>query len=62
MIEQAMQEYHDNTCIKFRPYNKTDDQDYVSIEKAEAGCFARSEEHNFQKYVSTGFGYRYDFG
>ncbi|KAF4517881.1 hypothetical protein B566_EDAN001835, partial [Ephemera danica] len=39
MIEEAMEAYHQNTCIKFRPYKKSD-RDYISIEKTATGCFS----------------------
>lgn len=34
-----MQEYHENTCIKFIPH-RLSDRDYISIESGNSGCFS----------------------
>ncbi|XP_017890270.1 zinc metalloproteinase nas-13 [Ceratina calcarata] len=39
VIKGAMEEYHQNTCIRFRPYNKTD-IDYITIEGKNSGCWS----------------------
>lgn len=39
MIERALIQYHQNTCIKFVPRRPTD-RDYISIESGSSGCWS----------------------
>lgn len=39
LIQKAISEYHSNTCIRFHP--RKDEQDYLSFENNEAGCFSQ---------------------
>nr|XP_033339167.1 seminal metalloprotease 1 isoform X2 [Megalopta genalis] len=45
LIERAMDEYHESTCIRFRPYEKTD-VDYVAIEGKTSGCWSLVGRHD----------------
>lgn len=38
MIQRAMDSYHSNTCIKFRP--RTTESDYLSFESSNTGCWS----------------------
>lgn len=39
LIEKAMNSYHQNTCIKFKPRSSTD-RDYLSIQNSASGCWS----------------------
>lgn len=39
MIERALIQYHQNTCIKFIP-RRPSDRDYISIESGSTGCWS----------------------
>lgn len=39
LIEEAIQSYHDNTCLKFMPRRRTD-LDYISIQSGSTGCWS----------------------
>lgn len=39
MILNAMQEYHNRTCIRFRPYEITD-QNWIDIKQDYSGCWS----------------------
>ncbi|XP_015592931.1 zinc metalloproteinase nas-13 isoform X2 [Cephus cinctus] len=39
LITDAMQEYHKNTCIKFKPY-KGEENDYIRITAGNSGCWS----------------------
>ncbi|XP_066995566.1 hatching enzyme 1.2 [Anabrus simplex] len=43
-IKEALDEYHDKTCIKFRPYKKTD-SDYVMVLGNKTGCWSYVGRH-----------------
>ncbi|XP_032673841.1 zinc metalloproteinase nas-15 [Odontomachus brunneus] len=45
LIEEAMQEYHERTCLRFRPYKDTD-EDYVKIQAKSSGCWSLVGRHN----------------
>lgn len=51
LIEGAMKEYHQNTCIRFRPYRKTD-SDYVTIEGKMSGCWSLVGRHESGQVVN----------
>ncbi|XP_017764627.1 PREDICTED: zinc metalloproteinase nas-13 [Eufriesea mexicana] len=51
LIEGAMKEYHKNTCIRFRPYQKTD-RDYVTIEGKMSGCWSLVGRHDRGQVVN----------
>lgn len=38
-ILNAMQEYHDKTCVRFRPYVKSDDN-WIDIKQDWSGCWS----------------------
>lgn len=38
LIEQAINEYHRRTCIRFKP--RTNEQDYISIVSGNTGCWS----------------------
>ncbi|GLH15191.1 Seminal metalloprotease 1 [Gryllus bimaculatus] len=38
-IKEAIDEYHENTCIKFRPYKKGD-SDYIVVRGNSSGCWS----------------------
>ncbi|XP_029052416.1 astacin isoform X3 [Osmia bicornis bicornis] len=44
LIEAAIKEYHESTCIRFRPFKKTDN-DYISIEGKMSGCWSLVGRH-----------------
>ncbi|XP_071563535.1 seminal metalloprotease 1-like [Temnothorax nylanderi] len=44
LIKEAMQEYHERTCLRFRPYKDTDD-DYVTIQAKKSGCWSLVGRH-----------------
>lgn len=44
LIKEAMQEYHEKTCLRFRPYKDTDD-DYVTIQAKKSGCWSLVGRH-----------------
>ncbi|XP_018367757.1 PREDICTED: zinc metalloproteinase nas-15-like [Trachymyrmex cornetzi] len=44
LIKEAMQEYHERTCLRFRPYKDTDD-DYVTIQAKDSGCWSLVGRH-----------------
>lgn len=44
MIKGALKEYNDKTCLRFRPYQKSDD-DYVTIKGSESGCWSMVGRH-----------------
>lgn len=44
MIKGAMQEYHERTCLRFRPYKDTDDN-YVTIQAKKSGCWSLVGRH-----------------
>lgn len=39
MIKEALKEYHEKTCLRFRAYNEKD-SDYVVFQGNEAGCWS----------------------
>lgn len=39
VIKGALKDYHNKTCIRFRPYRETDN-DFVNIVGSYAGCFS----------------------
>ncbi|XP_076242211.1 seminal metalloprotease 1 [Calliopsis andreniformis] len=45
LIKNAMKEYHENTCLRFRRYEKTD-SDYITIEGKRSGCWSLVGRHN----------------
>lgn len=51
LIEGAIKEYHKNTCIRFRPYQKTDN-DYVTIEGKMSGCWSLVGRHDRGQVVN----------
>ncbi|KAK9302728.1 hypothetical protein QLX08_005348 [Tetragonisca angustula] len=51
VIEGAIEEYHKNTCIRFRPYKKTD-TDYVTIEGKSSGCWSLVGRHDRGQVVN----------
>ncbi|XP_029177907.1 zinc metalloproteinase nas-14-like [Nylanderia fulva] len=44
LIKEAMKEYHEKTCLRFRPYKDTD-EDYVSIQAKKSGCWSLVGRH-----------------
>lgn len=46
-----MEEYHKNTCIRFRPYKKAD-TDYVTIESKNSGCWSLVGKHDRGQVVN----------
>ncbi|XP_046478181.1 hatching enzyme 1.2 [Neodiprion pinetum] len=44
VIKGALAEYHERTCLRFRPYEKSD-EDYVSIRGTESGCWSMVGRH-----------------
>ncbi|XP_011693660.1 PREDICTED: astacin isoform X1 [Wasmannia auropunctata] len=44
LIKEAMQEYHERTCLRFRPYKDSDD-DYVTIQAKKSGCWSLVGRH-----------------
>lgn len=50
-IEAAIKEYHENTCIRFRPFKKTDN-DYISIEGKMSGCWSLVGRHDRGQVVN----------
>lgn len=38
MIEQAINEYHRRTCIRFKP--RTTETDYISLTNGNTGCWS----------------------
>ncbi|XP_066601246.1 seminal metalloprotease 1 [Prorops nasuta] len=44
IIEGAFMEYHNKTCLRFRPYKETD-QDYVKIQSKNSGCWSLVGRH-----------------
>ncbi|CAK9827143.1 Zinc metalloproteinase nas-13 [Anthophora retusa] len=51
LIEGAIDEYHKNTCIRFRPYRKTD-KDYITIEGKMSGCWSLVGRHDHGQVVN----------
>ncbi|XP_043258686.1 seminal metalloprotease 1 [Colletes gigas] len=51
VIEGAIKEYHDSTCLRFRPYNKTD-ANYITIEGKMSGCWSLVGRHNQGQVVN----------
>ncbi|EFN88281.1 Zinc metalloproteinase nas-14 [Harpegnathos saltator] len=45
LVEEAMEEYHEKTCLRFRPY-KDSDEDYVKIQAKNSGCWSLVGRHN----------------
>ncbi|XP_011300429.1 zinc metalloproteinase nas-4-like isoform X2 [Fopius arisanus] len=39
-IYQAMEEYHQRTCLQFRWYDKSIDKDYISFQSSKPGCWS----------------------
>ncbi|XP_011253904.1 zinc metalloproteinase nas-13 [Camponotus floridanus] len=44
LIKGAMQEYHEKTCLRFRPYKDTD-EDYVTMQAKNSGCWSLVGRH-----------------
>ncbi|XP_054009362.1 astacin-like [Hylaeus anthracinus] len=51
VIEGAIKEYHENTCLRFRRYKKTDD-DYITVEGKMSGCWSLVGRHNKGQVVN----------
>ncbi|XP_076179786.1 seminal metalloprotease 1 [Ptiloglossa arizonensis] len=51
VIEGAIKEYHENTCLRFRRYKKTDN-DYITIEGKMSGCWSLVGRHNQGQVVN----------
>ncbi|XP_015432309.1 PREDICTED: zinc metalloproteinase nas-13 [Dufourea novaeangliae] len=51
LIEGAIKEYHENTCLRFRPYKKTD-KDYITIEGNKSGCWSLVGRHDRGQVVN----------
>ncbi|XP_078052774.1 seminal metalloprotease 1 [Augochlora pura] len=45
LIKDAMEEYHESTCLRFRPYEKTD-TDYITIQGKMSGCWSLVGRHD----------------
>ncbi|XP_076645433.1 seminal metalloprotease 1 [Halictus rubicundus] len=45
LIKDAMEEYHEHTCLRFRPYEKTD-TDFVTIQGKMSGCWSLVGRHD----------------
>ena len=41
----AIKEYHNKTCLRFRPY-KESDQDYVTVQGSDSGCWSLVGRHS----------------
>lgn len=46
VIQRAMEEYHQRTCLIFRPYNKSNDKDYISLQSSKPGCWSSVGKQN----------------
>ncbi|XP_048504685.1 seminal metalloprotease 1 [Athalia rosae] len=44
VIKGALKEYHEKTCLRFRPYNESD-KDYVAIKGSQSGCWSMVGRH-----------------
>lgn len=51
LIEGAIKEYHQNTCLRFRHYQKTDN-DYITIEGKRLGCWSLVGRHEHGQVVN----------
>lgn len=51
MIKDAIEDYHKNTCIRFRPYEKSDN-DYITIEAKSSGCWSLVGRHDHGQVVN----------
>ncbi|XP_043597695.1 hatching enzyme 1.2 [Bombus pyrosoma] len=51
VIEGAIEEYHKNTCIRFRPYKKAD-TDYITIKGKMSGCWSLVGRHDRGQVVN----------
>ncbi|XP_031847626.1 hatching enzyme 1.2 [Nomia melanderi] len=51
LIKGAMEEYHENTCLRFRPYEKTD-VDYITIQGEMSGCWSLVGRHDRGQMVN----------
>lgn len=51
VIKNAIEDYHENTCIRFRPYKKSDN-DYITIEAKSSGCWSLVGRHDHGQVVN----------
>lgn len=51
VIKNAIEDYHQNTCIRFRPYEKSD-IDYITIEAKSSGCWSLVGRHDRGQVVN----------